>query len=41
MMQQPTPAPWGDLQRQSGRLAWRYALLGIVWLAVNLHEVAA
>ena len=34
-MQQPTPAPWGDLQRQSGRLAWRYALLGIVWLAVS------
>lgn len=34
-MQQATPAPWGDLRRQSGRLAWRYALLGITWLAVS------
>lgn len=34
-MQRPTPAPWGDLRRQSGRLAWRYALLGILWLAVS------
>lgn len=34
-MQQPTPSPWSDLQRQSGRLAWRYALAGVVWLAVT------
>src|SRR5512139_1789472 len=40
IMQQRTLAPWGDLQRQSGRLAWRYALLGITWLVLS-DSVAA